>query len=166
MTDTLDRQVRIEVQLPDESAIDEVVQDLEAQGAADIDVDRNGAGIIDPASIAIIVTAVMTSSSFAAWLGFRIRDKFRKGVLIRITGSGDVQVREIPIPYGQVIVIGPEGTWTRYYDVDNDTKLGEMTTSLAAGMLPSGGTPTTKAEVDAEAGEDVAAGDSEAGSQH
>jgi hypothetical protein len=165
MTDTLNRQVRVRVQVPDEAAIDEVVQDLKAQGATDVDVDRNGAGIIDPGSLAMYVMVVMAASSFATWLGFRIRDKFRDGVLIRIAESDDVLVQEIPIPYGQAIVIGPEGTWTKYYDVDSDTKLGPMTTSLAAGMVPSGGTPTSKAEVDREGGEDVAAGGSESGGQ-
>ncbi len=157
MTNSADREVRVHVQVADKSAADATARELEEHGATAVDVDEEGAGIVDPISLGIIVTAVMTSTGFAAWLGVRLRNAFRNGCLIRVTESGEVLTTELPIPYGQVIVIGPDGTWTKYYDVDNDAKLGEMTQALAAGLVPSGGTKTSKEEVDKEAGGDTTA---------
>lgn len=142
--------VRIQFETTGEEA-DAVADELRQQGATDVDVDKQGAGIVDPASLAVYVLAYMAVTAFTHWLHTRRENSKKKGLLIRVLTSGEIQTTELSIPFGQVIIIGPDGVWSKYYDVDTDTKLGEMTSKLTKGLVPSGGIPTSKAEVEKEA---------------
>lgn len=142
--------VRFTIAVADQDAAIASRADAEKNGATDLDVDPQGAGILPIVAFAVALHGVMAIGAFSAWLAKKILDYDQKGVLIRIPAKGEIQVSELPIPYGQVVVIGPDGTWTKYYDVDTDDKMTAFTKDLLSGVTPAGGTPTSEAEVEAE----------------
>lgn len=144
--------IRFTIAVDDRAVAEDTAESARAEGANDAVVEEGGRGVVPLAVAALAIVGTMAVSAFGTWLYGRIRALFKKGVLIRVTDDGQVQVTEIPIPYGQVIAIGPDGQWFKYVNVD-DVRLGELTGQLTTGVLAAGGIKTSQEEVEAEVGE-------------
>lgn len=146
-------ELRVRVAVADQDQVDAVANDLEAAGGRDVDVDSGGAGVIPVLAIAGLVSVWMAAAGFIAWLKVWVGNQGKPGLLIRVTDN-DVDVQELKaLPFGQVILVGKDASWNRYYDVDQN-KMESMIKTLLGGVLPTGGTPTSEAEVTDEAAKD------------
>jgi len=146
-----DQTVRFTIIAADEPAARDLARSAEESGASDVDVSGGGQGVITMAQAGFALVGTMTATAFTTWVVGRVKQMFSKSVLIRVPAKGEVQITELPISGNQVIAIGEGGQWIKHIDVDTDTKLGEMVTTLASGLIPSGGVPTSRTEVEEEA---------------
>ena len=70
-----------------------IATEIEQEGAEEIDVKHDGAGLFPIPAFAAIVVAWMGVTGFIAWLQNWMETRKRTGLLLRVTESGEISVR-------------------------------------------------------------------------
>ena len=101
---------------------------------------------IAPLAIPLIIFGVVAIAGLAEQVWDWWRNRNKHGLLLHVGADGKLDIKEINIPYGKVIVITPDGTKTQHEDVSDNQKLKVLMESAAkavTGSQGSGATPST-----------------------
>lgn len=150
-----DREVRVSIAVANESDASSLELELASAGGEDVDVAPEGAGVVDPITLAVVGSIVVSATIQAAHFGVVIarwwRNRNKPGIVIDARNEGSVAVTESAhLDRGQVITIGADGHWAKHLDTDPNG-LEDYVPKVLEG-LPSGGTPTSPGELGSGAG--------------
>ncbi len=75
---------------------------------------------IAPLAIPFIILGVVAAVGLGEQVWEWWHNRSKHGLLIQIGKEGKVDIKELDIPYGQVVVISPDGTKVEHKDVSKD----------------------------------------------
>ena len=112
----------------------ELAQALEREGG-EIQVHEPPSGIL-PVAIPVVIFGVVVITALTEQVADWWTTRQRKGLLIHVDQDGKVEIKELDVPYGQVIVIGADGKTAQFHDVSGD-KLKLILDSVSKAAIPS-----------------------------
>lgn len=87
---------------------------------------------IPVALFGVVVVVGLTEQVYEWWLHVH-----SKGLLIHATKAGKVEIKNLDVPYGWVIYIGPDGAKATLQNVSRD-KLQDLLSAVSKGINPAG----------------------------
>lgn len=143
-------EVRVSIAVADESDASELEAELASAGGTDVDVAPDGAGVVDPITLAIVGSVVVAATIHVVHFGLFIArwwsNRNKPGIIIDARNDGSVTVTESAhLDRGQVVTIGKDGQWAKHLDAD-PAGIEDYVPKVLEG-LPAGGTPTSAGEL-------------------